>query len=122
MLFRHHTRPLFALLAVALLTAGCGKDWKLEVESNTSWSGSYGTVSVDGLSEGDVQGSGSRSFDLPDDDRVCCAFTQTGNGYLHVKIKDEGGGLFHMFAEDERSAETNVNGGLADLCTEGTLP
>lgn len=110
------------LFVAVLLTVGCGKDWKLEIESNTSWSGTYGAVSGSGLSEGDVQGSGNRSFDLPDDDSVCSAFTQTGNGYLKVKIKDDGGGLFHMFAEDERSAETNVNGGFAGVCTEGTLP
>jgi hypothetical protein len=109
---------LFATLALA--TTGCGRDWKLEVDSNTTWSGSYGSWTGYSYSSGDITGSGSRTFDLPDDDRVCAAFTQTGNGYLRVAIKDKGGFL-GLFKEDSRTTETNVRGGYADICTEGLV-
>lgn len=113
---------LAGALLLALLLAGCGKKLKLQVDSNTTWSGSYGSVRGANWSTADVAGTGSRTFDLPDDDRVCCAFTQTGTGYLKITIKDEGGGPGHLFADDSRSTETNVHGGTADLCTEGTVP
>ena len=109
-----------ALVAVSLI--GCGRDWKAEIESNTSWYGAYGGVSGSEWTTTSVQGSGDRTIDLPDDDRVCCRFYQEGNGFLSVKVKDDGGGLFHIFAEDSRQAETNINGGMIEICTEGSVP
>jgi hypothetical protein len=53
---------------------------------------------------------------------VCCRVFQTGPGFVRVTIKDDGGNPFHWFAEDSKSAETNQNGGEADICAEGVFP
>jgi hypothetical protein len=104
-----------------LLFAGCGRDWKAEIESNTSWHGAYGGITGSQWVTSEVQGQGSKTIDLPDDDRVCCSFQQTGNGYVRVTIKDEGGGPFRIFAESSRSGQTNINGGTVNICSEGTI-
>jgi hypothetical protein len=107
---------------VIVALAGCGADWKAEIESNTNWYGYYGGVTGNNWSYSEVQGSGSREMDLPDDDRVCCRFFQTAYGYLNITIKDDGGGPFHIFAADSRSGSTNAIGGMIEICSEGIIP
>jgi len=119
------TRAHVTLVVVAgatILLAGCGRDWKLEVESNTSWYGQYGGVTGSEWAFAEGDGTGSQTIDLPDDDRVCCAFQQLGAGYLKVKIYDDGGGLFHLMAESDRGGETNLPSGWVELCSEGSVP
>lgn len=105
-----------------LFLLGCGSDWKAEITSSTRWYGVYGGASGVEFSVNEVSGAGNKTIDLPDDDRVCCGFVQEGSGFLKVEIKDKGGGLFHLFAEDTRSGETNINGGEVQICSEGSAP
>lgn len=114
-------RTIFALLSVLVL-CGCSSDWKLEIDSNANWHGVYGGVSGTQWSTSEVSGSGSRTIDISDDDRVCVVFQQTSSGYLKIKLKDEGGGLFGIFAASDRDGQTNVNGGTVDICSEGSVP
>lgn len=103
------------LLSTALATAGCSKDWKLKVESNTAWTGSYGTGSQGSLSSGTIQGSGNRTFDVGDDDRICAGFTQLGSGYLNLTLEKKGS----LFSPGKKkSAISNVSGGFAGVCTD----
>lgn len=113
---------LFVFGGLAMLTTGCGRNWKAEIDSNTRWYAVYGGVSGSTWVTSEESGTGSRTIDLPDDDRICCSFQQEGSGYLKVEIKDTGGGLFHLMAEDSRKGATNVNGGIINICTEGTVP
>lgn len=104
------------LVSTALASAGCSKDWKLKLESNTSWSGSYGTGSSGSFSSGTIQGTGNRTFDVGDDDGVCAGFNQVGPGYLKLTLEKEGS----LFSPGEKkSAISNVNGGFAGVCTDG---
>jgi hypothetical protein len=110
------TRFPLALVAVmvgSIALAGCGQDLKAKVESNTSWSGAFGNRSVDG--------SGSKTVDLPDD-RPQCAVVQksTQGGSLTVRIICENTGLAAMFgAEDEEdSATTTAAYGVVSVCSD----
>lgn len=111
-----------AALASCLALVGCGQNWKAEIESNTSWNIMYGGVSGGEFVFSELNGTGNKTIDLPDDDRVCCLLTQRGSGAVHLKIKDDGGNPFHLFAADEREARTNVSGGTIEMCSEGTIP
>ena len=110
------------VLGVLLALAGCSPDWKLEIDSNTHWYAQYGGVSGDQWSESSIEGDGSRTIGLGDNEAVCARVEQAGDGYVRIKLKDEGGGWFHIFAADSREAETNHDGGTAEACSQGSIP
>lgn len=122
MRMRTPTIHCMLLIGIAAITAGCGTNWKAEIDSNTSWYMLYGGASGNTFASSELSGSGSRTVDMPDDDRVCLVLQQNGSGYVNVTLRDTGGGLFHILAEDERTVSTNVNGGIVDMCSEGSLP
>lgn len=79
-------RSVRVAIGAVLLLSACRQDFKAEVESNTSWSGSFGGASVDG--------SGNRTVDLPDEDPQCVAVQKTTrNGSLSVRVVVENGGF-----------------------------
>jgi len=101
--------------ASAVACTGCSKDWKLELESNTSWSGSYGTGSPGSTTSGTIQGSGNRTFNLGNDDGICAGFTQTGPGQLKLTLEKKG---TLLSPGKKKSAISNVAGGVAEVCTD----
>ena len=59
------------------------EDYKIAVESNTSWSGSFANRTVDG--------SGDKIVDIPDDPPQCAVVQkQTASGYLRVRVLPHG--------------------------------
>ena len=112
------------VLAAGILVflTGCGPDWKAEIESDTDWYIQYGGASGTQWTFSTQQGSGNKTVNLPDDDRVCIRVQQTGGGYVRVELKDEGGGPFGIFSSRERDAEVNVSGGSMEMCSEGQIP
>jgi hypothetical protein len=67
-------------LCAAVLLTGCS-DFKVKVESNTSWSGVFG--------ETVVEGSGNREIDIADDGRACVVVQKnTVGGYLRIRIEN----------------------------------
>jgi hypothetical protein len=99
----------YLLLFISIITiCSCGPDWKAEVKSDTSWSGSFGNSTVDG--------SGNQTVNLPNDEIVCCVVQKdTEAGYLEVKIVDKGGSLF---ATDGEKAKTTADYGVVSVCSE----
>ncbi len=94
------------LLFLTFLIISC-TDYKAKVESNTTWSGSFGNRTVDG--------SGNQTVNLPDDDIVCCVVQkQTSQGFLHVKIVDEGSFLFN---NETKWVKTTAEYGVVSLCS-----
>lgn len=84
---KHHSRDLIFAVFSCVFFAGCADDWVAEVNSNTSWSGAFGNSTVDG--------SGSRTVDLPDDEIVCCVVQkQSEHGSLSVSIKNQNNSIF----------------------------
>lgn len=97
---------LISILVLFAMTA-C-TDYKVKVESDTSWSGAFGNRTVDG--------SGNRTVDLDDDgETVCCVVQkQTREGYLKITIIDDGSSIF---ASDGKSVRTTAEYGVVSVCT-----
>jgi len=68
------------LLAVSLLSAcDAYRDYTVEIESNTSWSGSFAGESM--------SGSGNRTIDIGDDGYLCCVVQKNSvGGRLRMRI------------------------------------
>ena len=100
----------FVLILVGgMLLAGCSVDYKAQVRSDTTWSGSFGNRSVDG--------SGNQTIDLPDEHPQCVVVQKdTRQGVLSVRVVAEGGGLFKP--EDSAWAETTAEFGVVSACSE----
>jgi len=83
---KHSNRLLtLCVLGVILLAAACDKDYKAEVQSDTSWSGSFGGKSLDGRND--------QVIDIPDDGYQCCIVQKnTEDGYLRLRVYDESSG------------------------------
>lgn len=115
---------LALLLAASFVgIGGCGANWKLEVDSDTAWRGSYTASSPDGDVITSVEGDGKRTFDVPDDLRVCASIELRGQGYVNVRFKDDGRGLADLFsgllAEDpSTTVGTSAPGDTANICRE----
>ncbi|MBI5022086.1 MAG: hypothetical protein HZB59_11680 [Ignavibacteriales bacterium] len=100
----------------AIVLAGCSHKWKAEISSNTSWHGQFGTGSKNSGSSRTVDGSGNQTINVSDDVKAWCFVQkQTSGGYLKVRLKDEGGGLFGIAAGETREAETNSPYGSVTL-------
>ena len=69
------------LLCAGLLATGCSADYKVEIESNTAWSGAFGGKVVNG--------SGNLTIDLPDDGLQCILLQKnTIPGYIRMRVYD----------------------------------
>jgi hypothetical protein len=96
------------VLIFSFALMSCADEWVAEVNSNTSWSGSFSGRTVDG--------TGNTKVNLGSDETVCCVVQkQTQTGYLKVSIKNEGGGLFAM---DGESKETTAAYGIVSVCNK----
>jgi len=102
-------KTLLSVLSVMLLIAGCTSDYKVKIESNTSWSGSFGGTTIDG--------SNNQTIDIPDEDIVCVVVQkQTQNGFLTVKMVDEGNNIFAP--EDVDQKTTTAAYGVVTVCNK----
>jgi hypothetical protein len=106
-------RSKISLLTVAIMvvvfSAGCSVEYKAEVESDTSWSGAFGNRSVDGR--------GNDRISLGKDHPVCCVVQkETASGFLKVRVKAEGGGLFGP--GDSDWVETTAQYGVVSVCSD----
>jgi hypothetical protein len=91
-----------------LFFVGCSTDWKAKVESNTSWSGSFSGRTVDG--------SGSQTIDLDDDEIVCCSVQkETEQGFLKVTVINDGS---NFLIGDGESKETTAAYGVVTVCSK----
>lgn len=99
---------LTACVVLGLMMIGC-TNYKAYVESDTSWSGSFGGRTVDGI--------GNKTIDLDDDKTQCCVVgKKTPYGRLKVTIKDESG--IPLFGGEKDSKETTAAYGVVTVCTE----
>lgn len=100
-----------ALLCLFTAAVACNKiNYKAEVESDTSWSGSFGNRSVDG--------SGNQIVELPNDDVVCIVVQKnTAGGYLRARIIDDSHGFLNP-AYDSKWVETTAEFGVVDVCNQ----
>jgi hypothetical protein len=90
-----------------LLLVGCAPDWKARVESNTSWSGSFGGRTVDG--------HGNQTVGLGSGEVVCCVVQKnTTGGRLKVSIVDES--TFGLGSGE--SNETTAQYGCVSVCSK----
>ncbi len=107
MKFDKKNKFVFILLCMVVLVS-CSVDYEAEVQSDTSWSGSFGNRSVDG--------SGNRTIDLPDEHPQCCVVQKdTEAGFLRVRITAEGGGIFGP--DDTGWVETTAAYGIVSVCS-----
>lgn len=66
---------------IGLLIFGCSSDFHAEVESDTSWTGDFAGIRMDG--------SGNQSIDIPDEGILCCVVQKnTTGGYLKLRVYD----------------------------------
>ena len=99
----------FLILAASTLAVGCSHDFKAKVSSDTSWSGSFSSVTVDG--------NGDRTVDLDDEAPQCAVVQkQTRSGSLTVSIVDEGSSWFKT---DGETKTTIADFGVVTACTVG---
>ncbi|MBT4851326.1 MAG: hypothetical protein HON37_04565 [Candidatus Marinimicrobia bacterium] len=95
------------LIFLILVFLGC-TDYKAEIESDTSWSGSFGNRTVDG--------SGDKTIDIPDDNIVCCvAQKSTTGGFLKIRIVDDGAILFGTKTD---WVKTTAEYGVVSVCND----
>ena len=98
----------YFIFLIVLMLLGCGPDWKAEIKSNTSWSGSFDGRTVDG--------TGNKTVNLSNDEVVCCVVQKdTEEGYLEVRIIDDSGGLF---TADGEKAKTTADYGVVSVCSK----
>ena len=103
-------RLLLAIALLGLTLIGCSKDYKVEVRSDTSWSGAFGNRTVDG--------SGNQTIDIPDDPPECVVVQkETKDGYLEIHLIEEGGWFLNPTNDYER-VRTTAEYGLVSDCTE----
>ncbi len=75
-----------AALGVTVLVTGCS-DYKVDVESDTTWSGVFAGKSVDG--------AGNSTIDVPDDGELCIVIQKnTRGGFVQVSVRDTGGSSY----------------------------
>ena len=102
-------KVLISVFALVIVLSGCSIDYKAEVESNTSWSGSFGGRTVDG--------TGNKTIDVPDEHPQCCVVQKDGeSGFLKVRVVAEGGGIFSP--SDSDWVETTAAYGVVSACSE----
>jgi len=95
------------LLIILVLVAGCGLDYECEVESDTSWSGSFGNYTVDG--------HGNDVVSLPDDPPICVVVQkETREGFLMIKLTAKGGGVLVPDKENDPVVTTAEFGVVSD--------
>lgn len=100
--------PLLLLAFVTL--AACHPDIYAEVESSTSWSGSFGGATVDG--------SGNKRINLPDDPPQCAVVQKnTESGSLRLRISSEGGFLIPEISSGDWITTTAAYG-VVSACGE----
>ena len=100
-------------LFVLCLLAGCGYDYTAEIESNTTWSGSF-----DGRT---VEGSGNQTEPLGDEGPQCCEVQkETEEGYLKVRVAAKRTFEFFGLPLDVSSdwVETTAEYGVVSVCSK----
>lgn len=102
-----HALAAIALWVVILFLWGCGER-VAEIESTTSWSGSFGGRTVDGR--------GTRSVDMGDSECLTVQ-KQTTDGDLRVRIVNEGG-LFLFWDSSTSWKSTSAAYGLVSICND----
>jgi hypothetical protein len=99
---------LVMLFSFSCLFVAC-TDYKAKIESDTSWSGAFGNSTVDG--------TGSRSIDLPDDGIQCCTVQkQNKKGRLKITIINDTSNP--LLSTELNSAETTAEYGVVSACTK----
>ena len=97
------------LVLFALLIIGCEANYKVKIESNTSWSGYMSGASVDG--------SGNRTIDIPEEDVVCATVQkETENGFVKVTLVDESPNIFG--GGEIASRYTDAKYGIVTVCNK----
>lgn len=97
-----------SFLFIAILSSSC-TDLKAKVESDTSWSGSFGDRTVDG--------SGNQTIDLPDDEPQCCvAQKNTTGGKLKITIINDTANP--LATKELNSSETYAQYGVVSVCSK----
>ena len=111
------------IISVLILICGCSKEvveYKIDVKSNTAWSGYFDNRTVDGVI--------NKRIDVGNEPPVCCSCQkETENGYLKLTVikivKKEPRGLAALFGENEineykgTSARTDAAYGVVLICT-----
>ncbi|HKK72236.1 MAG TPA: hypothetical protein VKA86_13540 [Candidatus Krumholzibacteria bacterium] len=99
---------ILLLIMTAITLTGCAGEWEAEVESTTSWSGSFDGRTVDG--RGDRMISVGR-------DEVTCVVVQkdTRSGSLRVRLRRD-----HTFMFDEETdwKSTTAEFGVVTVCSD----
>lgn len=102
-------RKAIILVIISLLLMGCSVDYKVDVKSDTSWSGAFGNRTVDG--------QGNKTVDIADDPPVCVVVQkQTERGYLTIQIIAKGGGIFGP--DDNAPVTTRAAYGVVSDCSD----
>jgi hypothetical protein len=103
--------PVTIGLVIVLFICSCSSDYQAEVESDTSWSGDFAGIRVDG--------SGNQSFDIPDEGYQCCVVQKnTPGGYLKLRVYDASTGSGDSLADPEVFEETTEAYGHITWCVD----
>lgn len=98
------------IILAALCLIGCSKDYKVEISSNTDWTGQ-----VSGRS---VSGSGSQTIDMDDTPPECAVIIkQTEGGNLQAQIVWSGGFFLNPNGEKE-AVSTSAPFGSVTVCID----
>ncbi len=101
-----------SLFFVVLLTFGCSSDYQAEVESDTSWTGDFAGIRMNG--------SGNQKIDIPDEGYLCCVVQKnTTGGYLKLRVYNASTGSGDSLADPEVFEETSEAYGHITWCVDG---
>jgi len=104
---------LLLIFLISVFFISCADDLRVDIESDTSWSGYFGNKTVDG--------SGNKSIDIPDDRPQCAtAQKETELGFLTAKMIAERKGIAAIFGDEkvEDEATTTAAYGLVTVCSK----
>lgn len=96
---------------ITLFLAGCSVDYKVDIESDTSWSGAFDNRSVDG--------KGNETVDVGDTPPVCAVVQKdTKEGFLTAKMVCHYRGPQKIFKEKATKdrATTTAAYGVVSVC------
>jgi len=100
---------LFIVLLISIFIINCAPDYKAQIKSDTSWSGSFDNRTVDG--------DGNDIINLSNEHPVCCvAQKQTEDGYLHIRVINDNKNI--IGPGNSSWAKTTAAYGVVSACSE----
>lgn len=112
-------KSFFIIFIGMCFFVGCGDDWIAKIESDTTW---IAECKTDGFVYKTVEGSGNKTIDLKNEEKVCVeVWKTTEEGCLKLTIINDNPGSWDS-SEDSWWAKTCHPYGEIERCTYPAPP